>query len=115
MNNTSTAVFGFTSHSALTGWIAGWFRGRSDRRKCDSSYITITVPANGRFLVITRNGRKVTSINAESHSLIDAHAASRLQSDIFTTRNALAELQGRLRIINGEEDESRLDKPLRVY
>ena len=86
---------------------AKWFT-----RKNSPAYVTVSVPADGRVFIVMKNGRPSVFKDAERYSLTDAVAARKLRKDMEIMRKALVELQIRMRVIDGEASEARLDIPI---
>jgi prophage antirepressor-like protein len=74
---------------------------------------TLTLPANGRFLVVVENGQ-ATTLDATGMNLMPANQARSLRHDVATVVNALDELRERLKVIDGIGSPRLLDVPLQV-
>lgn len=68
--------------------------------------------APGRYRCIVRPDRQMQFSNIEDKTLIDATAIRRLRRDMRYAMTVVMELHNRLRIVDGEENASRLDTPL---
>lgn len=68
--------------------------------------------APGRYRCIVRPDGQMQFSSIEDKTLIDATAIRRLRSDMRYAMTVVMELHNRLRIVDGEENASRLDTPL---
>ncbi|EHE6021703.1 hypothetical protein JMS36_003151 [Salmonella enterica] len=68
--------------------------------------------APGRYRCIVRPDGQMQFSNIEDKTLIDATAIRRLRRDMRYAMTVVMELHNRLRIVDGEENASRLDTPL---
>ncbi|EAS8534107.1 hypothetical protein EHZ41_22590 [Salmonella enterica] len=68
--------------------------------------------APGRYRCIVRPDGQMQFSSIEDKTLIDATAIRRLRSDMRYAMTVVMELHNRLRIVDGEENTSRLDTPL---
>ncbi|HGB4871565.1 TPA: hypothetical protein ACIVK9_005558, partial [Salmonella enterica subsp. enterica serovar Muenchen] len=68
--------------------------------------------APGRYRCIVRPDGQMQFSSIEDKTLIDATAIRRLRRDMRYAMTVVMELHNRLRIVDGEENASRLDTPL---
>ncbi|EGS3388437.1 hypothetical protein I6Q59_004540 [Salmonella enterica subsp. enterica serovar Mikawasima] len=68
--------------------------------------------APGRYRCIVRPDGQMQFSNIEDKTLIDATTIRRLRRDMRYAMTVVMELHNRLRIVDGEENASRLDTPL---
>ncbi|EHW1390724.1 hypothetical protein K1J91_004218 [Salmonella enterica] len=79
-------------------------------RKTSLTAVPELVP--GRYRCIVRPDGQMQFSSIEDKTLIDATAIRRLRSDMRYAMTVVMELHNRLRIVDGEENASRLDTPL---
>ncbi|ELB6472920.1 antA/AntB antirepressor family protein [Salmonella enterica] len=77
-----------------------------------TSLTAVPALAPGRYRCIVRPDGQMQFSNIEDKTLIDATAIRRLRRDMRYTMTVVMELHNRLRIVDGEENASRLDTPL---
>lgn len=77
-----------------------------------TSLTAVPALAPGRYRCIVRPDGQMQFSNIEDKTLIDATAIRRLRRDMRYAMTVVMELHNRLRIVDGEENASRLDTPL---
>lgn len=71
-----------------------------------------TINADGRWLVIVENNRVTYAENINGYSCIKADVFKKLLIQTKQQAEYLVELAKRMRVIHGECDSSRLDRPI---
>ena len=74
--------------------------------------ILCTINADGRWLVIVKNNRVTYAENINGYSSIKADVFKKLLIQTKQQAEYLVELAKRMRVIYGECDSSRLDRPI---
>ncbi|HAF5679584.1 TPA: transcriptional regulator [Salmonella enterica] len=77
-----------------------------------TSLTAVPALAPGRYRCIVRPDGQMQFSSIEDKTLIDATAIRRLRRDMRYAMTVVMELHNRLRIVDGEENASRLDTPL---
>lgn len=103
-----TFVGSFRTIKEATDAQAGFIENAA--RKTSLTAVPELVPSRYRCIVRPDGQMQFSSI--EDKTLIDATAIRRLRSDMRYAMTVVMELHNRLRIVDGEENASRLDTPL---
>ena len=74
--------------------------------------ITVSIPGAGRWLVIANCVGETRIVDASGHAMIPMEANRKLLRDVKTMGECMVELAHRMRIVDGECSESRLDKSI---